>query len=416
LGPDKVLGQGADKHFDIIIVGGGLVGATLALALAGNRRVALLEAQVRPHPELSFPGGERAIVLSASSKNILTALDIWPVLEPYVEPVKEVQVTDRGHFGQVKISAKKEDLPALGYVIQAKYLQAQLVKLLDQHHNITVFYGAKCESLRIDDPTAVVKFNFSGEQKDIFAELIVAADGHQSALRELLGIAVNAVDYQQSAIVSNIDLARSHGHIAHERFTATGPVALLPLGDKKATLIWTLPHSAVKEILLLPTEEFTAKVQDIFGYRLGRFLKSTSPVAYPIVMQRSAELVRKRVVLVGNAANAIHPIAGQGLNLGLRDVAVLVELLDEKGFDQLENILCDYVARRRADHLQIVNITHSLVGFFTNAFFPLTLARNVGMTAMDCLPPVKRWLSKRSLGEVGYITPLACGVAVNYVE
>lgn len=133
-------------------------------------------------------------------------------------------------------------------------------------------------------------------------------------------------------------------------------------------------------------------------------------------MQRAAELVRKRVVLVGNAANAIHPIAGQGLNLGLRDVAVLVELVEEKGFDQIDNTLCDYVARRRADHLQIVNITHSLVGFFTNAFFPLTLARNVGMTAMDCLPPVKRWLSKRSLGEVGYITPLACGVSVNYEE
>ena len=190
-------------------------------------------------------------------------------------------------------------------------------------------------------------------------------------------------------------------------------MALLPLSENCATLIWTVPHSAVNEILSLTSEQFVASVQDNFGYRLGRFLAATSPVAFPITMQRAAELVRKRFVLVGNAANAIHPIAGQGLNLGLRDVAVLAELLCERGIDQIDSVLRDYVSRRRSDHLQIVNITHSLVGFFTNAFFPLTLARNLGMTAMDLMPPVKRWLSKRSLGQIGFITPLACGVPMN---
>lgn len=406
-----MLNKGAGQGYDIVIVGGGLVGATLALALGADHRVALLEAQARTQSDHHDPSGERAIVLSASSKNILTALEIWPVLAPHVECVKEVQVSDRGHFGQVKITAKEEDLPALGYVIQAKHLQKSLTMLLDQSQFIDVFYQAQCHYLRSDEQRVTVKFNSINGQQEIIGTLLVGADGHHSVVRDLFNIAVNTVDYAQSAVVSNIDLARGHNNIAYERFTATGPIALLPLSEKKATLIWTVPHSSVEEIKSLSSEQFISTVQDIFGYRLGRFISGSPPVAFPIAMLRAAELVRARVVLVGNAANAIHPIAGQGLNLGLRDAAVLVELISDKGLDQCEAILHDYVARRYSDHLQIVNITHSLVGFFTNALFPLTLARNVGMTAMDLLPPLKRWLSKRSLGQVGHITPLACGVS-----
>lgn len=403
------------KNFDVIIVGGGLVGATLALAL-NSYRVALLEAQPRHYSDENIPGGERAIVLSASSKNILSALNIWPSISPYVESVNEVKVTDKGCFGQVRMSAKEEELSALGYVVQAKYLQIQLSRLLDEHQNITVFYQSKCEELINDDSFARVKFQSPDGEHQISANLVVAADGHYSAVRQLLGIAIDSVDYQQSAIVSNIDLARHHKHIAYERFTPTGPIALLPLSEKKSTLVWTVPHSEVKAVMALTQEEFTEKVQAIFGYRLGRFIEATPPVVFPIVMHRATELVRKRIVLIGNAANAIHPIAGQGLNLGLRDVAVLVELLNEQGFSQIEKSLCDYVDRRRADHLQIINITHSLVGFFTNAFFPLTTARNIGMTVMDCVPMAKRWLSKRSLGQVGYISPLSCGVSMHVDE
>ncbi|MBX9587137.1 MAG: FAD-dependent monooxygenase [Gammaproteobacteria bacterium] len=403
------------KNFDVIIVGGGLVGATLALAL-NSYRVALLEAQPRHYSDENIPGGERAIVLSASSKNILSALNIWPSISPYVESVNEVKVTDKGYFGQVRMSAKEEELSALGYVVQAKYLQIQLSRLLDEHENITVFYQSKCEELINDDSCARVKFQSPEGEHQISANLVVAADGHYSAVRQLLGIAVNSVDYQQSAIVSNIELARDHKHIAYERFTPTGPIALLPLGEKKSTLVWTVPHSQVNAVMALSQEEFIEKVQAIFGYRLGRFMEATPPVVFPIVMHRATELVRKRIVLIGNAANAIHPIAGQGLNLGLRDVAVLVEILNEQGFSHIEKSLCDYVDRRRADHLQIINITHSLVGFFTNAFFPLTTARNIGMTVMDCVPMAKRWLSKRSLGQVGYISPLSCGVSMHVDE
>ncbi len=400
------------KNFDVIIIGGGLVGATLALALT-SYRVALLESQPRPISEEKIPGGERAIVLSSSSKNILLALSIWSSLIPYAESVHEVHVTDKGRFGQVKMTAKEEDLPALGYVIQAKNLQTQLYQILNKHQNITVFYESQCEELHDDGHQANVLFRSPEGINKISAKLIVAADGHHSTVRQLLGIGVDSVDYEQSAVVSNIDLAREHQHIAYERFTTTGPIALLPLSEKKATLVWTVPHSKVQEIKALSDEEFAEKVQEIFGYRLGRFLATTPPVFFPIMMHRAEELVRKRVVLIGNAANAIHPIAGQGLNLGLRDVSALVELLDQKGFDQIEKTLCEYVDRRRADHLQIINITHSLVGFFTNALFPLTVARNLGMTLMDCVPFVKRWLAKRSLGQVGHISPLSCGVSMH---
>ncbi len=398
------------NDYDVVIVGGGLVGASLALALGAHRRVALLESQARPQPDQQGPSGERAIVLSSSSKNILSALGIWSFLAPYVESVKEVQVSDRGHFGQVKISAKEEDLPALGYVIQAKHLQAQLTMLLEQSEKIAVFYKAECRNLDTSTTGAVVKFDSLAGRQEISAELIVGADGQHSAVRELLGVAVSTVNYEQSAVVSNIDLARSHHHIAYERFTPTGPIALLPLKEKKATLVWTVPHEAVNDIKSLTPEAFIEKVQDIFGYRLGRFIKATTPVAFPVSMIRATELVRERVVLVGNSANAIHPIAGQGLNLGLRDVAVLVELIMEQGFGCCDKLLQEYVSRRRSDHLQIVNITHSLVGFFSNAFFPLTFARNMGMTAMELLPPLKRLLSKKSLGQVGHVTSMSCGV------
>ncbi len=403
------------KNYDVIIVGGGLVGATLALALK-SYRVALLEAQPRPASEENISGGERAIVLSASSKNILSALNIWPAITAFTESVNEVHVSDKGRFGQVKISAKDEDLPALGFVIQAKYLQKQLSQLLENQPNITVFYEAKCDELCNTQDVGIVKYHTPHGENKISAKLVVAADGHHSAVRQLLGITINSVDYEQSAIVSNIELARDHNNIAYERFTSSGPIALLPLGEKSATLVWTVPHSAVKEIKSLNNEEFTEKVQAIFGYRLGRFIESTPPVVFPIVMHRAAELVRNRVVLIGNAANTIHPIAGQGLNLGLRDVAALVEILVKSDLDQIEALLCQYVDRRRADHLQIINITHSLVGFFTNSLFPLTVARNIGMTVMDCVPVAKRWLSKRSLGHIGYISPLSCGVPMHVEE
>lgn len=402
----------SNHQFDLVILGGGLVGATLALAFAPYCRVAVLESQARPQAENLIPGGERAIVLSASSKNILSALGVWELLTPYAELVKEVHVSDRGHFGQVKITAQKEDLPALGYVIQAKNLQAQLTKKLDQINNIIVFYQAKSHSLHHNDQNVTIGFSTETGENKIQAKLVVGADGQHSQTRELLNIPVNTTDYEQSVLVSNIELSRSHQHIAYERFTSTGPLAMLPLSENYSTLIWTLPHAMAKEILALSPEQFTETVQEAFGYRLGRFLDSTPPVAFPIVMQRAAELVRNRFVLVGNAANAIHPIAGQGLNLGLRDAAVLAELYLEFGFDQMDELLREYPKRRRADHLQIVNITHSLVGFFTNALFPLTLARNLGMTAMDLMPPVKRWLSKRSLGQLGHVAPLTCGVSL----
>jgi 2-octaprenyl-6-methoxyphenol hydroxylase len=401
-----------DDEVDCLIVGGGLVGATLALALAERYRVIILESQPRYQAEEKIPGGERAIVLSASSKNILTALGVWSVLEPFAEVVSEVQVSDRGHFGKVNIRAQEEDLPALGYVIQAKNLQFQLSKKLDQQQNIQVFYQAHCSSLQAENESAVIRFESGSEKREVRAKLVIGADGHHSILREKLGISVSTVNYEQSAIVSNISLSRSHQQIAYERFTSTGPIAMLPLSEHCSTLIWTVPQTEVNNILGLSDEEFVEILQENFGYRLGRFLEATPPVAFPIIMQRSVELVRSRFVLVGNAANAIHPIAGQGLNLGLRDAAVLAELLSLRGFTRMDALLREYVKRRRADHLQIVNITHSLVGFFTNDFFPLTIARNLGMVAMDIMPPVKRWLSKRSLGQLGYITPLACGVSM----
>ncbi len=401
-----------NTEYDVVIVGGGIVGACLALALSESQHVLVLEAH-GPTLDIAHPAAERAIVLSAASQTILQTLGVWSAIACHATEVKKIHVSDRGHFGAVRMSADSEDVASLGYVVQAKYLDTHISHALQANPKIAVCYHAEFVAVNHKDGIAELIYKKDDQQHHVKAALIVAADGQNSTLRTHVGIEVATTVYQQSAIVCVVNLARSHHNIAYERFTTEGPLALLPLPQQQSALVWTIPAAQRDTILALSPTEFLALLQDKFGYRLGKFLSATSPEAFPIVMKRARELVKSRTVVIGNAANAIHPIAGQGLNLGLRDVAVLTDLLQQKNtYASMEKLLAEYVKRRAVDHRDIVAITHNLVGIFSNAFLPLVIARSMGIVAMDLLQPVKKWLTKRTMGYAGYATPLVCGVKV----
>lgn len=401
-----------NTDYDVVIIGGGIVGACLALSLSDSQRVLVLEAH-GPTIETTHPAAERAIVLSAASQTILQTLGIWSAIACHTTEVKKVHVSDRGHFGAVRMTADREGVASLGYVVQAKYLDTHISQALQTNPKIAVRYHADFVSVNYNDGFAELIYVKDGQQHHVKTRLIVAADGQSSALRAQAGIEVATTVYHQSAIICVVNLARDHQNVAYERFTPEGPLALLPLPQQQSALVWTIPTAERDAILALSPAEFLAQLQDKFGYRLGKFISATSPEAFPIVMKRARELVKSNMVVIGNAANAIHPIAGQGLNLGLRDVAVLSDLLQQQdAFDSIENLLAEYVQRRVVDHRDIVAITHNLVGIFSNAFLPLVVARSMGLVAMDLFRPIKKWLTKRAMGYAGYTTPLVCGVKV----
>jgi 2-octaprenyl-6-methoxyphenol hydroxylase len=255
------------------------------------------------------------------------------------------------------------------------------------------------------------------DESSLEAQLVVAADGAQSAVRSAFGVAAEVRDYEQTAVITAVLPQRFHEYVAYERFTATGPMALLPLADGRCTLVLTLKPDVAKAALAWSDEEFIAEVQRRFGFRLGRFLKVGRRVPYPLSLTRSDRLSSGRCVIVGNAAQGLHPVAGMGFNLGLRDAASLAELVAERrGEPQSDlgdgTVQADYDAWRAADRGGIIAFTDGLIRVFSNPLGAVQHLRNLGLLAFDVLPPAKSALSRLSTGASGRIPKLARGVAL----
>jgi len=407
-------------NIDVVIVGGGPVGACLALALPGLR-VALLESQPQPSTEISAKPNDRAIVLSASSQKILQSIDVWSLIQPNCTPVRDIHVSDQGHFGAVRLSASEENIPALGYVIRAGILTSILHQEIIKKKNIEVFYQSRfveASTEGADKNASCTIVTVQNQAKDLIfqlkAQLLVAADGTFSPVRTQQNIATKSTDYRQHVIAATVELSRSHQNIAYERFTKHGPLALLPIAPQQSALIWTLPPDLARDMQNAAPEHCLQKLQREFGYRLGRFVGISTRARFPLKQQKATEIVRPGLVLVGNAANTMHPIAGQGLNLGLRDIAVLAETLLSSKDVSFGNIalLNTFKKARWSDQQQVMAITHSLVGLFSNAFWPLVVSRNAGFVAMDLITPIRQWLTKRTLGFAGIKSRLVSGVPV----
>ena len=405
--------------YDVAIVGGGMVGATLGVALAPlNLRVALIEAI--PHNAAAQPSfDERTTALSNGSRRILETIGVWPALNAFATPIAKIHVSDQGRFGFARIDAREQGLAAMGYVIPNRALGSVLwPRLLSA--GTKVFCPAEVSSVTANDEVVKIEIAAAGGKSAIDARLIVAADGAQSAVRSAFGVAAEVRDYGQTAVITTVLPQRFHDNVAYERFTPSGPLALLPLEGGRCTLVLTLTTEAAQSALAWSDQEFLAEVQRRFGFRLGRFLKVGRRVAYPLSLTQADRTSAPRCVIIGNAAQGLHPVAGMGFNLGLRDAASLAELIAEStrsGADPGHpELLREYDAWRSADRGGVIAFTDGLVRMFSNPLGVVARLRNFGLLAFDLLPPAKAALSRLSTGSGGRVPKLARGVALTPEE
>ena len=397
-------------QFDIAIVGGGMAGASLAVALEGlGVRTALIEAV--PYGAASQPSfDERTTALSNGSRRILETIGVWPEVSSEAAPIARIHVSDRGHFGFARIDAREQGLAALGYVVPNRALGAALWSRLGRSAALTVFSPAKVAAIEVGE--RAIELNVAeanGAAMAVSARLVVAADGAESAVRAAFGVAAEVRDYGQTAVITTVLPRKFHEHVAYERFTSEGPLALLPLADGRCTLVLTLSHTLAEAAMGWSDEEFLEELQRRFGFRLGRFLKVGRRAAYALSLSRARRTSAGRCIIVGNAAQGLHPVAGMGFNLALRDVASLAELIAEHGQD-LDGLSAAYDAWRAGDRRETIAFTDALVRLFASPLGAVQGARNLGLLAFDLLPPAKAALSSLSIGAAGRIPKLARGV------
>jgi 2-octaprenyl-6-methoxyphenol hydroxylase len=304
----------------------------------------------------------------------------------------------------------------MGYVVPNRALGGALWAQLAVS-GVKVFCPAEVAQIKASEQAVGVEIAQAGADIRIDAKLIVAADGAQSTVRSAFGIDATVRDYGQTAVITTVLPQRFHDNVAYERFTPSGPLALLPLDGGRCTLVLTLTKEAALAAMAWSDEEFLAEVQRRFGFRLGRFLKVGRRVPYPLSLTRSTRTSSARCVIIGNAAQGLHPVAGMGFNLGLRDVASLAELIAEvarqkDGDAGNPNLLAEYDAWRAADRGGVIAFTDGLVRIFSNPLDSVRRLRNLGLLAFDLLPPAKAALSRLSTGGSGRVPKLARGVAL----
>ncbi|CAM3829806.1 2-octaprenyl-6-methoxyphenol hydroxylase [Vibrio aerogenes CECT 7868] len=385
--------------FDIVISGGAMTGATLALALNqrfnGQLSIAVVEAF--DAGEQQHPGFDaRAIALSDGTVRILQSFDLWQHILPYATPIKHIHVSDAGHAGMTDIEPEQAGLSVLGYVVELADVGRIYTELLKQCSAVSFFCPHQIEKIDRQCDMATVTLKDYG---DIQTKLLVAADGSASTCCELLGHQAEEYDFDQSAVIANVQISGHHQGRAFERFTPTGPVAMLPMTNERMSMVWCMEPGKARQ--LLTEQNFDEKLQQVFGWRLGKIQRVGERSVYPLKMMIRSRTVSHRFAVVGNAAQTLHPIAGQGFNLGIRDVATFVECLAQ----QAQNVgdisgLLKYQQRRSSDRIQTAGVTSSLVSLFSNQWFPAEISRNLGLMLFDQIPLFKQPLLKRTLGHV----------------
>jgi 2-octaprenyl-6-methoxyphenol hydroxylase len=403
--------------YDVAIVGGGMVGASLGVALAPlGIRIALIEAV--PHTAAAQPSfDERTTALSNGSRRILETLGVWPQVDAAATPIRKIHVSEKGRFGFARIDAVEQGLDAMGYVIANRALGNALWPLLQGHNNLRVFCPGEVSEVSAREDAVGLRIVEGGAATSIDAKLIVAADGVQSAVRSAFGVDAKVRDYGQTAVITTVLPQRFHDNVAYERFTPDGPLALLPVEGGRCTLVLTLDSASAPSVMAWSDPEFLAELQRRFGFRLGRFLKVGRRAQYPLSLTRAEQTSSGRCVIIGNAAQGLHPVAGMGFNLGLRDAASLAELIAERVGQTAADpgsadLLAEYDDWRAADRGGVIAFTDGLVRLFANPLGSVRRLRNLGLLAFDLLPPAKAALSRLSTGANGRVPKLARGVAL----
>ena len=413
-----------EKHFDIAIVGSGMIGSCLALGLSELSRGAWRIALIDPHQDdlqQSTGFDARAIALSYGSTRILDGLNLWQAMSENSEAIGQIEVSDRGHSGITRLNAEKEGVPFLGKVIELYAAGNCLHKAIKEQPGIEPIKESLSEIAMTDSGACLTM----GETQ-LNAKLVLACDGANSKTRELMGLELKRRAYEQMAFVSTVSTQLPHEHRAFERFTEHGPLALLPLSDNRLSLVWTLPPELAKAYA--DKEQFSDKqlleqLQKDFGMRLGCFTRIGQRVVFPLALTESEALSKGPVLMLGNAAQSLHPIAGQGFNLGLRDVATLLDVLCEAALDEsdhcralseldIEGLLTQYAELRTSDRGRVMQFTDALARLFANPSPIISLPRNLVLHALNLAPEGKRVLARQAMGLAGWQPRLVRGLSL----
>ena len=386
---------------DVLIIGGGLVGASLACALEHSAHSVRIVEAVPLSSDVQPSYDDRTVALSWGSRCIFEGMGIWKTLADSAEAITTIHISDKGHFGATRLRNEEEKVEALGYVIENRALGGVLYQCLQQNSRLGLHCPARLLSIDQQDDAVVAIVDDSQTQQAISARLMVAADGVISQVRDMLHIGSSVQNYGQSAVIANVTPGIKHKNTAYERFTDAGPIALLPMTQNRCSLVWTVPTAQAEELMQLDDADFLQLLQQRFGFRLGQLRKVGSRHVYPLKLIETTQIVRDRVVIIGNAAHTIHPVAGQGFNLALRDIAILSELVAASQDAGDSSLLQAYVEQRQHDARRVYRFTDSLIKIFSNNNAPLGHLRAAGLVAVGLIPPLRHQLARMSMGLSG---------------
>lgn len=388
------------KQFDVIIAGGGMAGMTLALAINKLSPSPLSIAVIEPFKvdHQAHPGFDsRSIALCYGTVALLKQLGLWHEISKVATAIEHIHVSDRNHAGMTDITRQQVGLEALGYVVELADVGRIYHQLVELDPHITLITAA-VERVEREQQHVLVTLD---NKLELEGQLLVAADGAGSTCCQQLGLELSEHDFEQVAVIANITAQQPHHGRAFERFTQSGPVALLPMSQQRMSLVWCLTAQDADAMMHANDEEFLQQLQSAFGWRLGALNKVGQRACYPLILRYREQTVSHRFAALGNAAQTLHPIAGQGFNLGIRDVVSLAETIAQFSDDPgcYHGLKC-YKQARQDDRKATIAMTSSLVHLFSNDYMPLRLGRNIGLFAMDNVTLLKAPLLQRTLGLV----------------
>jgi len=421
------------QYFDVVISGGGLSGSLMALSLLSVKSprdkplsIAIIESANKNEADNSASDHNvfdaRVLALSHASAKYLKTLNIWSLIKNYAQPITDIRISDRGKYGKARIKANQyingnnANVAAVGYVIEMSILGLALHQALKKmSKNDNTLNDANQPRLTWFTPDSINTIKWKPESVDLTlsskttlsAALLIGCDGAQSICRTSANIACKTSHYQQSAVITNVSTAKPHNGIAYERFTPNGPIAMLPMVNVPkvgscSSLVWTLTPTQAQEINSLSDDDFKIRLEQCFGSWLGKIENVGKRTSYPLSLVQAHDQIYHRMVLVGNASHTIHPIAGQGFNLGLRDVQTFTEVITTALYQNKDigsfHLLSGYAESRKKDHRHIIRLTDSLVTLFSNDLFPLVLGRNIALKALNYSSTIKKTFVNKTMG------------------
>lgn len=396
-----------NQQYDVVIAGAGLAGASLGLALSKltdstNKplSIAVVESFEVNH-QLPLNYDSRVIALSHGSAKYLNDIGAWSTLKHNAMAINNIHVSDRGHYGKARIKAEDYGISALGYVAEIQSIGNSLLEPLLSLSNVDLIAPEKINTIHWHKDNVEIVLD-SGKQLE--AKVLFGCDGGQSICRKQAGIRVTESDYQQVAVIANLTTQVPHNNRAFERFTDSGPIALLPMTDNRSSLVWTVKSNEVQQIMSLNEDEFAMRLQQYFGDWAGKFLTVGKRFSYDLKLIKAEHSIHHRLALLGNASHSLHPIAGQGFNLGMRDVEALANIIEKALKDNRDigssHVLSQYAQQRETDHKQTIGLTNTLVHLFSNQYLPFVIGRGLGLKILNYVPSLKSLLAQKTMGHI----------------